>query len=61
MYFPRNRIVPFKSHRCPEALLRLPQVSSKNGLETRGELFITVGNIFVWFSLMVIFGAKRAQ
>lgn len=28
MYFPRNGVAPFKSHRCPQALLgRLPQVS----------------------------------
>lgn len=39
MYFPRNRVAPFKSHRCPQALLgRLPQVSFHTRLRPGGKL-----------------------
>lgn len=42
MYFPRNRVAPFKSHRCPRALLgRLPQVSFNTSLIAGGKLFIS--------------------
>lgn len=40
MYFPRNRVAPFKSHRCPQALLgRLLQVSFNTHLRPGGKLF----------------------
>lgn len=42
MYFPRNRVAPFRNHRCLQALLgRLPQVSFNTSLRPGGELFIS--------------------
>lgn len=51
MYFPRNREAPFKSHRCPWALLgKLPQVSFNTSLRPGGELFISP----LWERIMLL-------